>query len=73
MLNPSLLMEVYTNGGSKAHFLDSSLLLCDISVKFNWILKENPKFLSEAYLSNLSLDEDQMPHDLQPGLKNDII
>ena len=35
MLNPSLLMEVYTNGGSKAHFLDSSLLLCDINVKFN--------------------------------------
>ena len=24
------------------------------------------KFVSEAYHSNLSLDEDQMPHDLQP-------
>ena len=35
MLNPSLLMEVYTNGGSKAHFLDSSLSLCDINIKFN--------------------------------------
>ena len=36
-------------------------------------LKKHSKFVSEAYLSNLSLDEDQMPHDLQPGLKNDII
>ena len=44
------------------------MLLCDINVKFNWILKEYPKFVSEAYLSNLSSDEDQMPHDLQPGL-----
>ena len=31
------------------------------------------KFVSEAYLSNLSLDEDQMPHDLQPGLEKDIL
>ena len=31
------------------------------------------KFVSEAYLSNLSLDEDQMPYDLQPGLEKDII
>ena len=46
-----------------------TLLLWDINVKFNWILKEHPKFVSEAYLSNLSLDEDQMPHDLQPGLE----
>ena len=58
---------------SKTHFLDSSLLLCDINVKFNCIHKEQPKFVSEAYLSNLSLDEDQMPHDLQPGLEKDII
>ena len=50
-----------------------TLLLWDINVKFNWILKEHPKFVSEAYLSNLSLDEDQMPHDLQPGLEKDII
>ena len=32
-------------------------------------LKKHSKFVSEAYLSNLSLDEDQMPHDLQPGLE----
>ena len=61
----------FVNGG--LHLVDSSLLLCDINVKFNWILKEHPKFVSEAYLSNLSLDEDQMPHDLQPGLEKDII
>ena len=29
-------------------------------------LKRHCKFVSKAYLSNLSLDEDQMPHDLQP-------
>ena len=34
--------------------MDGSLLLCDINVKFNWILK-NTLFVSEAYLSNLSL------------------
>ena len=61
MLNPSWLME------------DSSMLLAYINVKFNWIHKEHPKFVSESYLSNLSLDEDQMPHDLQPGLKKDIV
>ena len=54
---------------SKTHFLDSSLLLCHINIKFNWLLKELPKFVSEVYLSNLSLDEDQMPHDMQPGLE----
>ena len=53
--------------------MDSSLLLCDINAKFNWILKEHSKFVSEAYLSNLSFDEDQMPHDLQQGLEKDII
>ena len=58
---------------SKTHFLVSPLLLCDINVKFNRILKEHPKFVSEAYLSNLSLDKDQMPHDLQPRLEKDII
>ena len=31
------------------------------------LLKGHSKSVSEAYLSNLSLDEDQMPHDLQPG------
>ena len=60
----------FVNGG--LHVV-SSLLLCDINVKFNWLLKEHPKFVSEAYLSNLSLDKDQMPHDLQPGLEKDII
>ena len=48
-------------------------MLCDIDVKFNWILKEHPKFASEAHLSNPASDEDQMPHDLQPGLEKDII
>ena len=33
----------------------------------------HPKFVSEAYLSNLFLDEDHMPHDLQPGMEKDII
>ena len=59
--------------GKITHILDSSLLLCDVNVKFNWILEEHAKFVSEAYLSNLSLDEDQTPHDLQPGLEKDII
>ena len=69
MLNPSLLMR---SASSKTHLFDTSLLLCDTNIKFNWILKEQPKFVSEAYLSNVSLDEDQMPHDLQPGLEKDI-
>ena len=60
----------FVNGG--LHVV-SSLLLCDINVKFNWILQEHPKFVSEAYLSNLSLYEDQMPHDLQPWQEKDII
>ena len=65
----------FVNGGLYLQRLISwivfqvTLLLWDINVKFNWILKEHPKFVSEAYLSNLSLDEDQMPHDLQPGLE----
>ena len=67
MLNTSL------SASSQTHFLDSSLLLCDINVKFNWIFKEHPKFVSEVYLSNLSLDEEQMSHNLQPGLKKDMI
>ena len=37
------------------------ILLTDL-IKF----KRHSKFVSKAYLSNLSLDEDQMPHDLQP-------
>ena len=39
-----------------------SLLLGYITVKFNWIIKGHSRVVSEAYLSNLSLDEDQMPH-----------
>ena len=32
------------------------------------LLKGHSQFVSEAYLSNLFLDEDQMPHDdVQPG------
>ena len=52
---------------TKTHFPDSSLLLCYIAKKFNWIIKGHSKFVSKAYLSNLFLDEDQMPPDLQPG------
>ena len=65
----------FVNGGLYLQRLISwivfqvTLLLWDINVKFNWILKEHTKFVSEAYLSYLSLDEDQMPHDLQPGLE----
>ena len=32
------------------------------------LLKGYSKFASEAYHSNLSLDEDQMSQDLQPGV-----
>ena len=52
---------------TKTHFPDSSLLLCYIAKKFNGIIKGHSKFVSEAYLSNLFLDEDRMPHDLQSG------
>ena len=45
-------------------------MLGNINVKFNWILKEHPNFVSEADLSNLFLEEDQMSHDLKPGLQN---
>ena len=31
------------------------------------LLTGHSKLASEAYHSNLSLNEDQMPHDLQPG------
>ena len=33
-----------------------------INVKFNWIIKGHSRVVSAAYLSNLCLDEDQMPH-----------
>ena len=61
-VNCSLLTEV-----CKTHLPDSFLLLCYTNVKFNLIIKGYSKFVSEAYLSNLSLDEHQMPHNLQPG------
>ena len=38
------------------------MLLRYINVKLNRIVKGHPKVVSEAYRSNLSLDEDQMPH-----------
>ena len=44
-----------------------------MNVKFNRTIKGHSKFVSEAYLSNLSLDESQMPHDLQPRLEKDMI
>ena len=39
------------------HFSDDSLLPCYVIVQF----------VSEAYESNLSLNEDHMRHGLQPG------
>ena len=36
-------------------------------VSFIELLKGHSKFVSEAYHSTLSLGEEQMPHDLQPG------
>ena len=56
----------FVNGGLHVVRLISRIVLC-CYVILMW------KFVSEAYLSNLSLDEDQMPHDLQPGLEKDII
>lgn len=38
-----------------------------IFVTLTELLKRHPKFFSQTYLSSLSLDEDQMPHDSQPG------
>ena len=51
---------------TKAHFPVSSLLLCYIVKKFTWALKGHSKFVPKTYLTNLSLDKDQMPPDLQP-------
>ena len=56
----------FVNGGLHVVRLISQIVLC-CYVILMW------KFVSEAYLSNLSLDDDQMPHDLQPGLEKDII
>ena len=52
MLNLSLLMESIS---TKILSLDSFLLLWYINVKFNWIIKGHSRFVSEAYLSTLSL------------------
>lgn len=49
----------------KIHFPDSSLLLCCIIVKSNWIIKRTFNLFSQAYHNNLSLNEDQMSHDVQ--------
>ena len=40
--------------------------------KFNRIIKGHCRVVSETYLINLSLVEDQMPH-TQPRLEEDII
>ena len=40
----------------------NSWLLEYINVNFNLIIKGHSRVVSEACLSNLSLDEDQMPH-----------
>ena len=52
--------------------IDFSVLLGYIMVKFNLIIKGHCRVVSETYLSNLSLVEDQMPH-TQPKLEEDII
>ena len=43
------------------------VLMIKIMVKFIELLKEHSKFISEPYHSSLSLGEEKMPHDLQPG------
>ena len=40
----------------------SSQLLGYINAKFNWVIKGHCRFVSEAYLNNLSFNEVQMPH-----------
>ena len=52
--------------------IDFSVLLGYIMVKINLIIKGHCRVVSETYLSNLSLVEDQMPH-TQPKLEEDII
>ena len=61
-----MLLNVFALLLPKTHFLDGSLLLyyCKSLIK---LLKGHSKLVSEAYHSILSLDEDQMPHELQPG------
>ena len=49
---------------------DRSMFLGYINVKFNCISKGHSRVVSEAYLSNLSLDEDQMLH-AWPAIKTE--
>ena len=49
-----------------------SVMLGYIMVKFNLIIKGHCRVVSETYISNLSLVEDQMPH-TQPRQEEDII
>jgi len=67
MLSPS-----FVNGGLYLLRLISWIVLYYININFNWVTKGHSKFVSEAYLSNVSLDKDRMPHNLQPGLENNL-
>ena len=51
----------------KTYFPDDSFLPICIIVRFNELLKGQSKIDSDVYPSNLSLDEDQMCHDLKQG------
>ena len=52
----------------KTYFPDDSFLPICIIVRFNELLKGQSKIDSDVYPSNLSLDEDQMPHE-RPATK----
>ena len=67
MLSPS-----FVNGGLYLLRLISWIVLYYININFNWVTKGHSKFVSEAYLSNVSLDKDRMLHNLQPGLENNL-
>ena len=67
MLNPS-----FVNGGLYLLRLISCIVLYYVNINFNWVIKGHSKFVSEVYLSNVSLDKDQIPHNLQPGLENNL-
>ena len=65
----------FVNEGLYLLRLISWIVLCCYVILMENLIEflKTPKFVSEAHLSNLSLDEDQMPHDLQPGQEKDII
>ena len=67
MLNPN-----FVNGGLYLLRLISCIVLYYVNINFNWVIKGHSKFVSEVYLSNVSLDKDQIPHNLQPGLENNL-